>query len=149
MKIALVDVNVLIALAWPNHVHHDLALRWFQEQQQWGWATCPTTQSGFLRVSSSRQVLEDARTPHEALLLLQRITAIPGHVFWADDTDMAHSRFIAPLKLHGHRQITDAHLLALALRQSGCLATLDRGLRDLVPNGYAPNEVVCLLTEAG
>ncbi|MGQ0591793.1 MAG: hypothetical protein ACT4QB_03855 [Gammaproteobacteria bacterium] len=53
------------------------------------------------------------------------------------------------MKLHGHRQITDAHLLALTLRQSGCLATLDRGLRDLVPDGYAPNEVVCLLTEVG
>lgn len=130
-------------------MHHDLALRWFQEQQQWGWATCPTTQSGFLRVSSNRQVLEHARTPHEALLLLQRITGLPGHVFWADDTDMAHSPFIAPMKIHGHRQITDAHLLALALRQSGRLATLDRGLRDIVPDSYAQSQVVCLLTEVG
>ena len=49
MKVALLDVNVLIALAWPNHVHHELSLRWFKEQQPRGWATCPATQTGFVQ----------------------------------------------------------------------------------------------------
>jgi hypothetical protein len=88
LKVALLDVNVLVALAWPNHAHHELALRWFKKHQKWGWATCPTTQSGFVRVSSNQQVLPNAKSPHEALLLLRRITVLPHHVFWADDTAM-------------------------------------------------------------
>jgi uncharacterized protein len=148
LKVALLDVNVLVALAWPNHVHHELALRWFKKHQKWGWATCPTTQSGFVRVSSNRQVLPNAKSPHEALLLLRRITALPHHAFWADDTAIANSQLIAPMKIQGHRQVTDAHLLALALRQNGRLATLDRGVRHLVPNGFSANEAICLLMEA-
>jgi len=147
LKVALLDVNVLIALAWPNHVHHELALEWFKERQPLGWATCPTTQSGFVRVSSNRQVLPNAKSPYEALLLLQRITALPHHVFWADDIAMTNSHFIAPMKIQGYRQVTDAHLLALALRQDGCLATLDRGVRHVVPEGFSANEVICLLTK--
>lgn len=50
---ALLDVNLLVALAWPNHVHHQAALGWFQRNQAAGWATCPLTESGFVRVSSN------------------------------------------------------------------------------------------------
>lgn len=145
MKVALLDVNVLIALAWPNHVHHELSLRWFKDRQPRGWATCPATQTGFVRVSSNRQILPNARSPEEALLLLRRITALPYHEFWTDDIAFADSHLIAPPKIQGHRQVSDAHLLALALSRDGCLATLDRGVRHLVPDGYAANTVVCSL----
>jgi predicted nucleic acid-binding protein len=58
--ISLLDVNVLIALAWPNHIHHRLASRWFDRNRKSGWATCPLTQSGFVRVSSNAHILSDA-----------------------------------------------------------------------------------------
>jgi predicted nucleic acid-binding protein len=48
---ALLDINVLVALAWPNHVHHETALHWFEVNHTYGWATSPLTQSGFVRVS--------------------------------------------------------------------------------------------------
>jgi predicted nucleic acid-binding protein len=73
---------------------------------------------------------------------------LPHHVFWADDTAIANSQLIALMKIQGHRQVTDAHLLALALRQNGRLATLDRGVRHLVPNGFSANEAIYLLMEA-
>lgn len=92
-------------------------------------------------------MLPNAKSPHEALLLLQRITALAHHVFWADDIAITNSHFIAPMKIQGHRQVTDAHLLALAIRQNGCLATLDQGVRHLVPEGYSVTEVVNLLTK--
>jgi predicted nucleic acid-binding protein len=38
--------------------------------------------------------------------------------------------------------VTDAHLLALAIRRGGRLATLDRGLVDLAPEGKAEYVVV-------
>lgn len=79
--IALLDVNLLVALAWPKHVHHVPALRWFRAHRDDGWATCPLTQTGFVRVSSNRSALPDAKSPQEALQLLRRIVALPGHVF--------------------------------------------------------------------
>jgi predicted nucleic acid-binding protein len=78
--IALLDVNLLVALAWPNHVHHRQALAWFLDNQPLGWATCSVTQSGFIRVSSNQSALPDAKSPQEALLLLRRIATIDGKI---------------------------------------------------------------------
>jgi toxin-antitoxin system PIN domain toxin len=140
----LLDVNVLVALAWPNHVHHAAALDWFDEAGRGGFATCSVTQSGFIRVSSNRRAIPDARSPREAREILRRITALPGHVFWSDDIDIATSEHIAWERLGSHAQVTDAHLLALALRHGGRLATFDRTMADLAPEGEAAR-VHCLV----
>jgi toxin-antitoxin system PIN domain toxin len=138
----LLDVNVLVSLAWPNHVHHDTALAWFDELGRVGFATCPVTQSGFVRVSSNQRAIPGARTPREAKELLRRITALPGHVFWPDDIEVASNEQIAWERLGSHAQVTDAHLLALAIRRGGRLATFDRGLANLAPEGKAEHVVM-------
>ena len=92
--IGLPDVNVLVAMAWPNHVHHDRARRWFEESHRQGWATCPLTESGFVRVSSNRKVTPAARRPEEAIRLLRELTALAGHAFWTDDTSIEAVRFV-------------------------------------------------------
>ena len=51
VSVSLLDVNVLLALAWPTHVHHLAAHRWFAENHDAGWATCPLTQLGFVRLA--------------------------------------------------------------------------------------------------
>ena len=145
-RVALLDVNVLVALAWPNHVHHEAALRWFEANHGDGWATCPSTQSGFVRVSSNRKVTPEARSPHEAILLLRRIVGLPGHRFWPDDISIASLPEIEPERLVGYRQVTDAHLLALAIRRGGRLATFDRGVESLVPPGETAEAVLLLLS---
>jgi toxin-antitoxin system PIN domain toxin len=143
----LLDTGVLVALAWPNHVHHERASGWFAANRRHGWATCPITQSGFVRVSSNAAVVPAARTPRECLLLLREIVALPHHEFWNDDTSLATSKYLAEERLVGYRQVTDAHLLALALRRRGCLATLDRGVRQLVPGRFDAGRVVeCLIS---
>ena len=129
----LLDVNVLIALAWPNHIHHAAALDWFEQVGRTGFATCPVTQSGFVRVSSNRRAIPDARSPGEAREVLRRITALPGHTFWPDDIEIASNGHIVWERLGIHDQVTDAHLLALTIRYGGRLATFDRGLVDLAP----------------
>jgi uncharacterized protein len=143
--IPLPDVNVLIALAWPNHVHHLQARAWFEATHRKGWATCPLSESGFVRVSSNRKAIPAARRPEEAILLLRELTALPGHQFWPDDTSIASSPFIAAEKLLGHGQVTDAHLVALALRHHGRLVTFDRGIEDVLPPGVAAEEVLIVL----
>lgn len=140
--IALLDVNLLVALAWPNHVHHDRAHHWFADHRQDGWATCPLTQSSFVRVSSNRNVIATATVPAAARAVLRRIVALPHHVFWADDIRFADSKLIDEGRLVGYRQVTDAHLLAIARRHDGCLATLDRGICELLPSAAAAVHVV-------
>lgn len=135
MTTALLDVNVLVALSWPNHVHHAAAAAWFSSAHADGWATCPVTQSGFVRVSSNRRVIPDARSPREATNVLRALTAIPGHEFWTDDVAMADAQELNTTLLQGYRQVTDAHLLVLASRRGGQLVTFDSGLEEL---GVAP-----------
>jgi len=130
---ALLDVNVLVALAWPNHIHHARAHAWFASARGRGWATCPLTQSGFVRVSSNTAAIPDARTTGEALALLKRIVRLPGHEFWPDDVSAADDRARVFARVVGYRQVSDAHLLSLAIRRGGRLATFDAGIRDLVP----------------
>ena len=143
--VGLLDVNVLVALAWPTHVHHDAAHRWFGRGSRTGWATCPATQAGFVRVLSNPSFSPDALTPGEAFAHLARIVGVTGHVFWPDDTTLVGSRFLAEDKLVGYRQVTDAHLLAIALRHGGTLVTFDRGGRSVVPRGF-PEDAVRVLT---
>ena len=145
--VSLLDVNLLIALAWPNHVHHRAASRWFDRNRKLGWASCPITQSGFVRLSSNPHILPNACSPREALALLRRVVGLPDHVFWQDDISIATSDLIDETRLLGHRQITDAHLLALALRRGGQLATLDRGVTHLVPASHSAKDAVRLVLD--
>lgn len=131
MTASLLDVNVLVALAWPNHVHHELAHRWFRRLPGRRWATAAITQSGFLRVSSNRAANPHAVTPREALELLRRMCALPGHEHWSDDIDLARLDDAQVAPLVGHRQVADLHLVALARARGGRLATLDRALGPL------------------
>jgi hypothetical protein len=141
----LLDVNLLVALAWPNHVHHDGALAWWRRRRGGPWATCPATQFGFVRVSSNRLVVREAKTPGEAIALLARIVAQPGHVFWPDDVSIVDSAAIDAARIVGHRQVTDAHLVALAIRHGGRLATFDRGVGEVVPAGADRDGLIELL----
>jgi len=127
VKPFLLDTNVLIALAWPNHVHHTEARDWFERRGSAGFRTCPITETGFLRISSNPAFTAAAVAPGEALELLHRVTLLPGYDFWPDDltTEAAY----AQRQVTSHRQITDGYLLALAISHDGVLATLDRGVR--------------------
>jgi predicted nucleic acid-binding protein len=100
------------------------------------------TQSGFVRVSSNRRAIPEARSPGEAREVLRRITALPGHVFWSDDIEIASCEHIAWERLGSHAQVTDAHLLALTIRRGGRLATFDRGLVDLAAEDKTESVIV-------
>lgn len=131
--VALLDVNVLVALAWPTHVHHDRVHGWFARRRAVGWATCALTEVGFVRVSSNRGVIPYAVSPAEAIALLGELTALDGHEFWSDDVGGVVGPALEPSLVVGHQQVTDAHLLALAMSRAGSLATLDRALGSLAP----------------
>jgi toxin-antitoxin system PIN domain toxin len=85
MPIALLDINLLLALAWPDHVHHQAADSWFAANRERRWATCPLTQLAFLRLSTQPAVVKLAVTMADAQTILTANLASPDHVFWPLD----------------------------------------------------------------
>lgn len=141
MTVHLLDVNLLIALAWPSHVHHEPAHRWFRKHAGGGWATCPLTQVGFVRVSSNPAIIPAAVSVPAALEALRGFVTSPHHVFWPDDLALSDRRF-PPGLLAGHRQVTDAYLLSLAITHAGRLATIDRSVSALLPSDSPHRDAV-------
>lgn len=125
MKSALLDTNVLLALAWPNHQHHSVAHRWFRAEARHGWASCAFTQLGFVRLSSNPAYTPTAVRPQQAATLLRELLAHKQHRFWPSP-DATNPRIY--LRTLGHQQVNDAYLVDLARRQRGRLVTLDTKL---------------------
>ena len=129
MKGYLLDVNVLIALAWPNHPQHATAHGWFGREHSTGWGTCMVTQIGFVRVSS-HPAIEPHVSTQEAWQKLLEIVALPSHSFWAEPPNgcrnEAFSRTIPSMLTHG--LVTDGYLATVAAFHGGKLATCDRQL---------------------
>ncbi len=131
MKGYLLDTNLLIALLWPSHEKHDLALKWFTRHRAKGWATCSITQAGFVRIVSNPAFSRDAVQPREAIQVLSANTAARDHAFWPDEFPVAEAVAFTGVRLMGHQQVTDACLLGLAIRRGGVLATLDQRIAAL------------------
>ena len=143
MKTALLDLNILTALLWPAHEHHDVAHRWFGDRGAARWATCSLTQLGFVRLVSNPAFSRDALTAVDALALLAENLTRPGHDFWTDAVQLPAAVKEMEGELEGYRQLTDAYLLALAHRRKGLLATFDRGIRTLAREKFGASlEVV-------
>lgn len=133
----LLDVNLLVALTWRAHVFHAPATRWFAELalepgDQGEWATTTVTETGLVRTSMNAGITEDAVAWTTALRMLDAVRATPGHRWWPDDVDLVTSEVVRSAPVVGHRQVTDVHLVALAVRHGGRLATLDRSIADAV-----------------
>jgi hypothetical protein len=136
VSIALLDVNALLALLWENHIFHAPMARWFVTNESRGWATCPLTEQGFVRIVSNAAYMKPAPKVRSALDLLQKTTeANKRHRFWADDLPLSALSESIRRRLQGHRQITDAYLLALAMHHKGKLLTFDRRILQLAPEG--------------
>lgn len=125
--IALLDVNVLIALFDAGHVHHEAAHDWFADHREDGWATCPLTENAFLRILTHPKAAVEA---DRATLLssLRKFCGSGHHVFWGDTVSMRDYSLFDPSVLLTHRQVTDVYLLGLAARMGGRLATFDEGI---------------------
>ena len=121
---ALLDVNVLIALLDSDHIHHQPAKRWLRDNIDPGWATCPLTENGCVRIMSQPTYPNRQSAPFVAERL-QRATATAHHRFWPDTVSLLSRDVVDWRKLIGPRQITDVYLLALAVAHGGRFVTFD------------------------
>jgi len=133
MKAALLDVNVLVALLWPAHEGYERAHNWFKRHSSEGWATCPLTQAAFIRIVSNPAFSRSAVTVEEATKALEDSLEHPAHQFWPADVNYFEAIQPFENQIVGHKQVTDAYLLGLALHHRGSLVTMDRAILDLVP----------------
>jgi toxin-antitoxin system PIN domain toxin len=127
----LLDVNVLVALGWQSHSHHRRAEDWFAAHRDRGWATTPTTQCGFVRLSCNPQVASVVVRPPVAIAVLRRLVGGPGHTFFPDRLEPLD---VLDIGLRGYRQITDAYLVVIARHNGARLATFDAAMVTL-PGG--------------
>jgi toxin-antitoxin system PIN domain toxin len=141
----LLDVNVLLALAWPPHRSHAIARDWFDKNAHNGWATCALTEAAFVRIASNPAFTPGGVTLPEALKALDAFSDSRFHCFWADEISFADAVRPFRQRLVGHRQVSDAHLLGLAMHKRGKLATLDQGILSLLPEGSPGREHVELI----
>jgi len=126
----LLDLNVLIALAWPQHVHHERVHAWFATRTT-TWMTTPVTEAGFLRLSTNPAVVSQRVPMSDALAMLAAMRSVAGHAFLPDASTLAVPA-ISLAALATSRQVTDAHLVNLAAASGARLATLDRGLEQML-----------------
>jgi len=124
---ALLDVNVLIALLDADHSLHGSATEWFASNARHGWASCPITQNGCVRVMS-HPAYPNAPPLQTIVERLAEATASKVHEFWPDDVSLLDDRVVDSTRIHGPRQITDLYLLALAVRHSGRFVTFDAAI---------------------
>lgn len=129
----LFDVNVLMAITWPDNANHAAAQRWFRDHMKAGWATCPMTQAAFIRLSCNRSVTENALHPSAAITLLERNSQNAYHEFWSDNLTVPDA--VSPFRerIVGHQQVADAYLLGLAMRKKARLVTFDKAIAALLP----------------
>lgn len=125
-RVSLLDVNVLVALFFPDHVHHDLAHDWFSDHRHEGWATCPLTENGLIRVACQQPSDELLVRPADVIAGLERFCRDKLHRAWTDVITLTDATLFAPQFISSHRQLTDVYLLGLAKKMGGRLATFDR-----------------------
>jgi len=129
---ALLDVNVLIALLDADHSVHGRAMIWFASHARAGWASCPITQNGCIRIMS-HPAYPNALPVRAIMDRLAEASAGPLHRFWPDDVSLLDAQVANSGRIHGPRQITDVYLLALAVRHAGQFVTFDGSVsRDAV-----------------
>jgi toxin-antitoxin system PIN domain toxin len=142
--IALLDVSVLLPLFDATHQHHELAHDWFEDHRRHGWATCPITENGFVRLVTRPSFVNP---PHRAVDVVPRLTALRksgDHKFWPASLSLTDEGVFNLELIQGHKQLTDVYLLGLATANGGALATFDRSVHLRAVKGATKANLVVI-----
>lgn len=134
----LLDVNVLVALFDPAHVHHELAHDWFAGNRRRGWATTPITENAVLRIFGNPKYGSNAERPELVAPRLRAFCSADDHQFWPAAISLADTS-VFQLAFASHRQLSDVYLLGLAQANGGALCTFDRNIPLKAVAGATPD----------
>jgi len=144
---ALLDVNVLIALLDGAHVMHDTALNWLKDEIGNGWASCPIAENGVIRVMS-QPAYPNTQPAAQVALRLAEACAAEDHRFWSHDFSLLAEDLVDWSRLLGHRQVTDAYLLATAVRHGGRFVTFDQRVEVSLVRGASDEHLAGISAES-
>ena len=135
----LLDLNVLIALMDSDHEHYQKAQNWFISSRKNLLGLCPFTEAGFLRVTTNPVYRPKPRTLEEAIAILKTLKGNASYWYW--QIDKSWVELVAPFaaRINGHRQVTDAYLLGLAIREKAVLVTFDKAIQHLAGAEFRQN----------
>ena len=136
-------MSFLVALLDQEHVQHEKSNDWLATNGATGWATCPLTENGCLRVLTNPRYT----APQSAAFVLGRLDATKrsgNHAFWPDDVSITDAAAFDWSRLQGHQQVTDVYLLALAVAHGGRLVTFDQRIQPGVVKECGPEHLVTL-----
>lgn len=140
---ALLDINVLIALHDRDHIHHERAALWLESNIAHGWASCPLTQNGCLRIMS--QAGYSSPQPLSVLInMLGASTSSAFHALWNDDISLLDADHFHHEHMHSPKQLTDLYLLGLAVKNGGRLVSFDQRIPMSAVRDAAPAHLVLL-----
>jgi uncharacterized protein len=140
---ALFDVNVLLALLQPDHAHHEDAQQWWAANRTAGWASCPITQNGFVRIISQPRYPKPM-TLAVAIGVFAELIQTTDHRFWPDDISVLDAHHVDPTRILGPGQITDIYLVALAAKNGGRFVTFDRAISVAAVRGATDLHIVVI-----
>lgn len=134
---ALLDINVIIALLDRGHLMHRAARHWMEQELEHGWATCPITENGVVRIMA-QPAYPNHRPAAQVAERLAEACSHTSHQFWPEQLSLLQAGLIRWERLLGPRQITDSYLLALAVAHGGRFVSFDKRISvDLVPGASA------------
>jgi uncharacterized protein len=139
LKRYLLDINILLGIAWEDQQAHQTVFPWFKGLGEQCFATCAITQAGFVRISNSARMTKQPVPIKSALELLNLLIDVPGHEFWPIDIGIQEATAAFVDKLFGPLQLTDAYLLGLAIANDGVLVTRDQAIPQLAGKAFAKN----------
>jgi uncharacterized protein len=140
---ALLDVNVLIALLDADHTLHARATTWFASQAHSGWASCPITQNGCIRIMSHPGYPNGL----PVRVVMERLTQASSssvHEFWPDDVSLLDAGVVDSARIHGPRQLSDVYLLALTVRRKAYFVTFDTSVPLDAVKGASKKHILVL-----
>lgn len=141
MTVYLLDVNVLIPLIHPTHAVASEARAWFERVRADGWAICPQTENGLIRILSGSKYPTESNDPVYYAELFGELVQLPHHVFWPDD--ISSRDFLTPTMQLTSKEFPDLYLLALAMEHGGKLATFDEDVpAHIIPGGANALELI-------
>ena len=147
VRAGLLDVNAIIALLWNQHPFHEECVRWMSKAGRSGWATCAMTEAGFVRIISNPAFTKQPPSVHQAIRLLESAKEHqPGHHFWKDEVSMADAAALWNPPL-GHKQVTDAYLVALVHHHKGTIVTFDQRIQHLAKMANVGSDTITKLNQ--
>jgi hypothetical protein len=138
----LLDLNVLIALTEPDHIHHGKTQKWFDSSSNQSLGICPLTEAGFVRITTSTSFQPAPHSLEQAIGILQVLKGHVAYSYWEIRESWVSLTAPFSARISGHQQITDAYLLGLAIKESGALVTFDKAIKYMAGPQFADNLLI-------